>query len=75
MKKKWEDSQVKGIEIVNKCYSKLKFSIKLIKKIERITNNLNAHRNINFIGSMLQHHTLKSTKYMSKWIEEKNKKH
>jgi len=27
----------------------------------------------NFLGTILQHHTLKSTKYMSKWIEEKNK--
>jgi hypothetical protein len=27
----------------------------------------------NFMGAMLQHHTLKSTKYMSRWIEEKNK--
>ncbi|SNR36018.1 Glycosyltransferase involved in cell wall bisynthesis [Lutibacter flavus] len=69
----WENSQVKGIEIINKCYSKLKFSKKLIRKIEEITNNLEAHRQHNFIGSILQYHTLKSTKYMSKWIEEKNK--
>ena len=25
------------------------------------------------MGELLQHHTLTSTKYMSRWIEEKNK--
>jgi hypothetical protein len=27
----------------------------------------------NITGAILQHHTLQSTKYLSKWIEEKNK--
>jgi len=31
------------------------------------------HRLNNFTGAMLQHHSLKSTKYMSQWIAEKNK--
>ena len=35
--------------------------------------NLNKHRQNNFVGSMLNHHHHKSTKYMSQWIEEKNK--
>ena len=36
--------------------------------------NLNQHRQNNFMGSMLNHHHHKSTKYMSQWIEEKNRK-
>jgi hypothetical protein len=35
--------------------------------------NLENYRERNFIGSMLMHHFLQSTKYMAKWIEEKNK--
>jgi len=35
--------------------------------------NLSKHRQNNFIGSMLNHHHHKSTKYMSQWIEAKNK--
>lgn len=35
--------------------------------------NLDKHRQNNFVGSMLNHHHHKSTKYMSQWIEEKNK--
>ncbi len=44
------------------------------ERIQWISANLVAHRNENFIGEMLQYHALKSTKYFSKWIEEKNKK-
>ncbi|HEY9220409.1 MAG TPA: glycosyltransferase family 4 protein [Lutibacter sp.] len=71
--KLWENAQKNGIEIVNSCYSKEKYEKKLLNKIENMQKNLVAHRLQNFIGSLLVHHTLKSTKYMSKWIEEKNK--
>lgn len=45
----------------------------LIKKIHEISGNLSSHRAQNFIGKMLTHHTMSSTKYMSRWIEAKNK--
>jgi glycosyltransferase involved in cell wall biosynthesis len=35
--------------------------------------NLEAHRRGNFLGAMLSHHQHRSTKYMSLWIEAKNK--
>lgn len=69
----WKNAQQNGIEIINSCFSKDKYEKKLLKKIKNITKNLVEHRLKNFIGALLQHHTLKSTKYMSKWIEEKNK--
>ena len=34
---------------------------------------LDLHRQQNFFGQILQHHTNQSTKYMSLWIEQKNK--
>ncbi len=70
----WVQKQQNGIHIINSNFSKKKFGTELISKVESIFNDLENHRNQNFIGSMLLHHTLKSTKYMSKWIEEKNKK-
>ena len=39
-----------------------------------IQENISKRREFNFIGEILKHHTLSSTKFMSKWIEEKNKK-
>ena len=41
--------------------------------LTRLQKYLVQHRQNNFIGSMLNHHHHKSTKYMSQWIEAKNK--
>jgi len=72
-KEKWELAQKNGIKIINACYSKTQFGTLFIEKIKATQNDLENHRMANFIGEMLQHQTMKSTKYMSKWIEEKNK--
>ncbi|GAA4112064.1 glycosyltransferase family 4 protein [Aquimarina addita] len=69
----WQQAQQKGIEIINTRFQKEKFNQDLIDCICIIKENLQEHRSKNFIGAMLQHHTLKSTEYMSRWIEEKNK--
>ena len=70
---KWQIAQQNGIAIINKCYSTEKFEKLLLTTISHLINNINDHRLNNFLGSMLMHHTLKSTKYLSKWIELKNK--
>ncbi len=70
----WRQSQQNGIEIINTRFQKEKFATSFTKKIDNLLLNLNEHRSKNFIGSMLQHHTLRSTEFMSRWIEEKNKK-
>lgn len=69
----WKNAQQNGVEIINACYSKEKYEKKLLNKIDDIQKNSAEHRLQNFIGAMLAHHTAQSTKYMSKWIEEKNK--
>jgi len=44
-------------------------------RINKVLDNLEQNRLENFTGSMLKHHSMRSTKYLSKWIEEKNKQH
>lgn len=68
----WKNAQQNGIEIVNKRYSKPLFAVDCINRILETQKNLEAHRLANFIGAILMHHTLASTKYMSRWIESKN---
>ncbi|ESU22473.1 group 1 glycosyl transferase [Flavobacterium saliperosum S13] len=70
----WNAAQQYGFELVRKRFSGSEFWKELVFKINFLTANLAEHRRHNFIGSMLQHHTLQSTHYMAKWIEEKNKK-
>lgn len=70
----WEKAQQNGIEIINELYDKERISTPFINSVTKIREHLKEHRAQNFFGSLLQHQTLQATKYMSKWIEEKNKK-
>ncbi|OYX84871.1 MAG: glycosyltransferase [Flavobacteriales bacterium 32-34-25] len=69
----WLQAQKNGIAIINQRYLRILFEEDFATQIEFLLSDLKQHRLNNFMGELLQHHTLKSTKYMSKWIEEKNK--
>ena len=70
----WLQAQKNGITIIKQRYLKTLFKVDFAKQIDFLVSNVKQHRLNNFMGELLQHHTLRSTKYMSKWIEEKNKK-
>ncbi len=70
----WIQSQKNGFEIIKQRYLKELFEVEFAKQLSFLKLNLRTHRQNNFLGQMLSHHTLQSTKYMSRWIEEKNRK-
>lgn len=67
------EAQENGLQILNTNFQKTAFEVNLIALLQTTLEHLEKHRAANFTGLLLQHHTLQSTKYMSKWIEEKNK--
>jgi glycosyltransferase involved in cell wall biosynthesis len=69
----WLKAQENGFRIIEKRYLKSVFTDDFVKHILKVQSDLKQHRLHNFMGTMLQYHTLTSTKYMSRWIEEKNK--
>ena len=69
----WKKAQKNGVKLLNENYNSILFENDFLEKIEKIFKELNNHRNHNFIGQILQHHSNQSTKYMSLWIEQKNK--
>ena len=69
----WNEKQQLGYQVLNLRFNKLYFQQQFIDRIKAVTSTLAAHRLYNFTGSMLQHHSMQSTKFMSRWIEEKNK--
>jgi glycosyltransferase involved in cell wall biosynthesis len=73
-KEAWNEARQNGIKIINNRNSKELFEQKMIKHYLSILNNRENHRANNFLGALLQHHTLSSTKYMARWIEAKNKR-
>jgi glycosyltransferase involved in cell wall biosynthesis len=69
----WLKAQESGFKIIERRYLQSLFADNFVKHILETQTYLKEHRLNNFLGTLLQHHTLTSTKYMSRWIEEKNK--
>jgi len=69
----WNEARQSGFEIVKQRFQKKLFSEDLKVHVRKISTNIEKHRKQNFLGQILQHHSMQSTKYMGKWIEAKNK--
>lgn len=72
-KDEWQTAQQSGFNILNKRFNSEEIKNKFGDKLGVIFKNIEDHRQSNFIGQILQHQSLQATKYLSKWIEEKNK--
>ncbi|MCB0536724.1 MAG: glycosyltransferase [Bacteroidetes bacterium] len=70
---KWTESIAQREEILKNRFGKQQFQELLKNKITQLNNNIESHRNKNFVGRILNNNAHNSLKYMSKWIEEKNK--
>ena len=68
----WSQKQALATDIINQCYDKEFFGNRLIERIQTLTMELEQHRLTNFTGALLRHHSMKSTQFMSRWIELKN---
>jgi len=69
----WEKQQTHAFSILKK-FNKQLFQDPFFDVLESLGNQLEKHRNQHFIGQILQHQSHYASKYLSKWIEEKNKK-
>ncbi|MFM2627103.1 glycosyltransferase [Vibrio chagasii] len=70
---KWLKAQSQCHSILETHYEQNQLGDKLIERLIALDSELKSHRLNNFFGSMLKHHSMASTKYMSQWIAEKNK--
>lgn len=69
----WERLQQNGFAVINARFDKELWMPRLMERLKSLLGNLKKHRIKNFTGAMLSHQSLQATKYMSRWIEEKNK--
>jgi len=72
-REKWLMAQEAGYRIIKERFYPKVHRADFKKRLEVLSRGLTAHRNNNFIGAMLSHHTMASTRFMSRWIEEKNR--
>lgn len=70
---KWELAQQNGVQILAKRYNYAIFVESLKREFRTRLKSCEATRSADFLSLLVQHHSLASTKYLSKWIEEKNK--
>lgn len=69
----WEQSKNKASLILNERFRKEMYSNEFSRLMKTLKSTLESRRNVNFIGNLLQQQSFSATKFMSKWIEEKNK--
>lgn len=67
----WRQKQENGYMLLAD-FDKSKLKSQFLRFIEDSLKSIEERRENNFIGSLLMHHSMQSTKYMSKWIESKS---
>lgn len=69
----WQHAQQAGFAIINQGFAEAPLGQRLLQRLSELEANLSEHREHNFIGAMLRHQSLQSTRYMAQWIEAKNR--
>lgn len=69
----WQKASVEGVRYIRDHFSADLYEGLMLEKVESIIEDRDKLRDENFTGRMLMHHSLASTRYMSRWIEEKEK--
>ncbi len=69
----WAAAQARGFDIIRHRFAATEHRPALINRLNHILAELVLHRRRNVIGSVLMQQQLRSSYYMSKWIEEKHK--
>lgn len=67
----WKKAQTNGFTIINSRFSKHLHLGSFSEKLNSLQVDLVNHREENFTGAMLMHHRVKSTYFLSKYIELK----
>lgn len=69
----WGVAANRGFDIMRENFDLDQFAEGFTGRIREVMDHLKNHRLANFTGRILQHQSMRSTEYMSRWIEEKNR--
>ena len=71
--RRWKEASQNGYRIMGEFYDTALNSAGWIGRLKQIASQRESMRARNFTGRMLNHHLHRSTSYLSKWIELKNR--
>ncbi|CAA0124571.1 Uncharacterised protein [BD1-7 clade bacterium] len=69
----WRTAHRRCESLVRERFANEQHRSHLFERINALLANVQHHRNTNFTGRMLRQHNVQSTRYMSQWIEAKNR--
>jgi hypothetical protein len=69
----WELAKAAGDQLIQRLYDQKQNRQVLMEWLVQLGKDIQQHRQKNFVGAILGFHSCRSTKYFSKWIEEKNR--
>ncbi len=69
----WQKRQGMGFVILEQKFASERFETSFMTNLEEMIAQLQTHRKKHFITQILQHHTVQTYKYLSKYIAEKNR--
>lgn len=69
----WNKASQAAAPILQGHFARTLFVENFIARIDSLIESTTAHRQLHFMGQILQHNQVNALKFMSKWIEEKNK--
>jgi glycosyltransferase involved in cell wall biosynthesis len=70
----WNKARQTGFDLLAKHFDGKRHIKILSDRLEELRQGLQQYRHHNFIGQMLMHHSMRSTEFMSRWIDCKNRK-
>ncbi len=70
----WREKSNAGIHVLKSRFMYRTENDELLTRVNEVLKNLATQRKNNFIGQMLQFHTMRSSEFMSRFIQEKNRK-
>ncbi len=69
----WQIAHTHSVCLLKSLYSQEENSKNLIRHLIELRSEIEMKRKLNIVGSLLNYHFHRSTKYFSKWIEAKNR--
>lgn len=69
----WQPLHENALQLLARRYAFSEHAPHLMGRVQALLADTDGHRQPLFFNRMLRHHTLKSSQYMSQWIEAKNR--
>lgn len=69
----WQQASERAQPLLHQRYNHKQLASQLTQALAQLHSTLEEHRSRHFLGQLLNHHSLRSSEFMSRWIEAKSR--